>query len=108
MPLIAANRAQDAMGADDNAITLFDARGSHSLGRGPKLEQARDDRLDLAGLGDRFERLAGEEVLHVQAARDRVLGHEVDGRIDRVVVDRSREQRRQVAADERLGLHVVA
>jgi len=41
VPLIAANLAQAAMGADDNAITLFDARGRHSLGRGPKLEQAR-------------------------------------------------------------------
>ena len=41
VPLIAANLAQEALGADDNAITLFDARGRHSLGRGPKLEQAR-------------------------------------------------------------------
>src|SRR5258706_1232026 len=41
VPLIAANLAQDALGADDNAITLFDARGRHPLGRGPKLEQAR-------------------------------------------------------------------
>ncbi len=41
VPLIAANRAQDALGADDNAITLYDARGSRSLGRGPKLELAR-------------------------------------------------------------------
>ncbi len=41
VPLIAANLAQEALGADDNAITLFDARGKHSLGRGPKLEQAR-------------------------------------------------------------------
>jgi len=41
VPLIAANRAQDALGADDNAITLYDARGKHPLGRAPKLEQAR-------------------------------------------------------------------
>jgi phosphopantothenoylcysteine decarboxylase/phosphopantothenate--cysteine ligase len=41
VPLIAANLAQEALGADDNAITLFDARGSHSLGRGPKIELAR-------------------------------------------------------------------
>ncbi len=41
VPLIAANLAQAAMGADDNSITLFDARGRHPLGRGPKLEQAR-------------------------------------------------------------------
>ena len=30
-----------SLGAYDNAITLFDARGRHSLGHGPKLEQAR-------------------------------------------------------------------
>ncbi|MBM3368184.1 MAG: bifunctional phosphopantothenoylcysteine decarboxylase/phosphopantothenate--cysteine ligase CoaBC [Betaproteobacteria bacterium] len=41
VPLIAANLAQAAMGADDNALTLFDAKGRHPLGRGPKLEQAR-------------------------------------------------------------------
>jgi phosphopantothenoylcysteine decarboxylase / phosphopantothenate---cysteine ligase len=41
LPLIAANIAQDAMGRDDNAITLYDANGEHPLGRGPKLELAR-------------------------------------------------------------------
>ena len=41
IPLIAANLAQKALGADDNAITLFDRKGAHSLGRGPKLELAR-------------------------------------------------------------------
>jgi phosphopantothenoylcysteine decarboxylase/phosphopantothenate--cysteine ligase len=41
VPLIAANLAQSAMGADDNALTLYDDRGRHPLGRGPKLEQAR-------------------------------------------------------------------
>jgi phosphopantothenoylcysteine decarboxylase/phosphopantothenate--cysteine ligase len=41
VPLIAANLAQDALGADDNAIKLYDARGEHDLGRGPKLELAR-------------------------------------------------------------------
>ncbi len=41
VPLIAANLARAAMGADDNSITLFDAKGRHPLGRGPKLEQAR-------------------------------------------------------------------
>ena len=50
VPLIAANRAQDALGADDNAITLFDARGRHSLGRGPKLEQARKLVAHVAGM----------------------------------------------------------
>jgi len=41
LPLIAANLAQDALGADENAIKLYDARGEHDLGRGPKLELAR-------------------------------------------------------------------
>jgi len=41
VPLIAANLAPEALGADDNAITLFDARGRHPLGRGPKIELAR-------------------------------------------------------------------
>jgi phosphopantothenoylcysteine decarboxylase/phosphopantothenate--cysteine ligase len=41
LPLIAANIAQDTMGRDDNAITLYDAKGEHPLGHGPKLELAR-------------------------------------------------------------------
>ena len=41
VPLMAANLAQDALGSDENAITLYDERGEHALGRGPKLELAR-------------------------------------------------------------------
>lgn len=41
IPLLAANLAQKALGADENAITLYDDRGAHALGRGPKLDQAR-------------------------------------------------------------------
>jgi len=41
VPLLAANIAQSALGAEENAITLYDDRGGHSLGRGPKLDQAR-------------------------------------------------------------------
>jgi phosphopantothenoylcysteine decarboxylase/phosphopantothenate--cysteine ligase len=41
VPLIAANLAAQAIGSDDNAIRLFDERGSHDLGRGPKIELAR-------------------------------------------------------------------
>jgi phosphopantothenoylcysteine decarboxylase/phosphopantothenate--cysteine ligase len=41
LPLIAGNLAQDALGRDDSAITLYDARGEHPLGRGPKLDLAR-------------------------------------------------------------------
>jgi phosphopantothenoylcysteine decarboxylase / phosphopantothenate---cysteine ligase len=41
IPLIAANLAQDALGAEQNAIRLYDQRGAHDLGRGPKIELAR-------------------------------------------------------------------
>ncbi|HVJ23881.1 MAG TPA: bifunctional phosphopantothenoylcysteine decarboxylase/phosphopantothenate--cysteine ligase CoaBC [Burkholderiales bacterium] len=41
LPLIAGNLAQEAIGRDDSAITLYDANGEHRLGRGPKLELAR-------------------------------------------------------------------
>ncbi len=50
VPLIAANLAQSALGADDNAITLYDARGSTSLGHGPKLDQARKLLAHVAGM----------------------------------------------------------
>jgi phosphopantothenoylcysteine decarboxylase / phosphopantothenate---cysteine ligase len=41
LPLIVGNLAQEAMGRDDSAITLYDADGEHALGRGPKLDLAR-------------------------------------------------------------------
>ena len=41
IPLLAANLVQEALGSDDNAITLFDDKGEHPLGRGPKIELAR-------------------------------------------------------------------
>jgi phosphopantothenoylcysteine decarboxylase/phosphopantothenate--cysteine ligase len=41
VPLLAANLAQQALGADDNAIRLYDDRGTHDLGHGPKIELAR-------------------------------------------------------------------
>jgi len=56
VPLIAANLAQEALGADENAITLFDARGKHSLGRGPKLEQARKLLAHVAGMLQKAKR----------------------------------------------------
>jgi phosphopantothenoylcysteine decarboxylase/phosphopantothenate--cysteine ligase len=49
LPLIAANLARDALGSDDNAIRLYDARGEHDLGRGPKLELARKLIAHVAG-----------------------------------------------------------
>ena len=42
IPLLAANLAQQAFGADDNALTLFDDHGEHVLPRAPKVRLARD------------------------------------------------------------------
>jgi phosphopantothenoylcysteine decarboxylase / phosphopantothenate---cysteine ligase len=50
LPLIAANLAQDAIGADDNAIVLYDERGEHPLGRGPKIDLARKLLDHVAGM----------------------------------------------------------
>lgn len=50
IPLLAANLAQEAIGADENAIKLFDERGEHDLGRGPKLELARKLVAHIAGV----------------------------------------------------------
>ena len=41
LPLIVGNLAQEALGREDSAITLYDADGEHALGRGPKLDLAR-------------------------------------------------------------------
>ena len=41
VPLLAANLAQKAIGADDNEITLFDDEGAHALPRAPKDVVAR-------------------------------------------------------------------
>jgi phosphopantothenoylcysteine decarboxylase / phosphopantothenate---cysteine ligase len=49
LPLIAGNLAQEALGREDSAITLFDAHGEHPLGRGPKLELARKLVAHVAG-----------------------------------------------------------
>ena len=51
VPLIVANRAQDAFGSDDNEVTLFDAAGAHPLPRMDKLTLAR--RL-VAEIADRL------------------------------------------------------
>jgi phosphopantothenoylcysteine decarboxylase/phosphopantothenate--cysteine ligase len=50
VPLIAANLAQEALGADENSITLYDERGEHPLGRGAKLELARKLLEHVAGM----------------------------------------------------------
>ncbi|HVJ10988.1 MAG TPA: bifunctional phosphopantothenoylcysteine decarboxylase/phosphopantothenate--cysteine ligase CoaBC [Burkholderiales bacterium] len=41
LPLIAGNLAQEAIGRDDSAITLYDANGEHRVAPGPKIELAR-------------------------------------------------------------------
>jgi phosphopantothenoylcysteine decarboxylase/phosphopantothenate--cysteine ligase len=41
VPLIVANRAQDAFGSDDNEVSLFDDAGVHPLPRMGKLVLAR-------------------------------------------------------------------
>lgn len=41
VPLLVANRAQDALGSDSNAVTLIDDRGRHRLESAPKLDIAR-------------------------------------------------------------------
>jgi phosphopantothenoylcysteine decarboxylase / phosphopantothenate---cysteine ligase len=48
LPLIVANRAQDAMGAADNAVTLIDDAGEHDLPRSPKAVIARQIVLHVA------------------------------------------------------------
>ena len=50
IPLIAANLATEALGKDENSITLYDERGEHPLGRGPKLELARKLLEHVAGM----------------------------------------------------------
>jgi phosphopantothenoylcysteine decarboxylase / phosphopantothenate---cysteine ligase len=50
LPLIAANLAQEAIGSDENAIVLYDERGEHPLGRGPKIELARKLVEHVAGM----------------------------------------------------------
>jgi phosphopantothenoylcysteine decarboxylase/phosphopantothenate--cysteine ligase len=41
LPLLAANLAQEAIGAEDAELVLFDNAGRHPLPRAPKIEQAR-------------------------------------------------------------------
>jgi phosphopantothenoylcysteine decarboxylase/phosphopantothenate--cysteine ligase len=61
IPLLAANLAQNALGAEDNDITLFDDAGEHPLGHGPKLQLARELVAHIAGM------LAGEKRARAKA-----------------------------------------
>jgi len=50
LPLLAANIAQEAIGADESELILFDDAGRHPLPRAPKLEQARALVKHIAGM----------------------------------------------------------
>lgn len=50
VPLFVANRAQDALGSDNNAVTLFDDNGRHPIPAAPKLEVARRIVAHIAGM----------------------------------------------------------
>jgi phosphopantothenoylcysteine decarboxylase/phosphopantothenate--cysteine ligase len=53
VPLLAANLAQHAFGAEDNALTLFDDAGEHELARAPKLDLARGLVAHIASMLER-------------------------------------------------------
>jgi phosphopantothenoylcysteine decarboxylase/phosphopantothenate--cysteine ligase len=57
LPLLVANRAQDAFGRDDNEVTLLDDAGAHPL-----------PRMDKLALG---RRLVGEIARRLEAGRTR-------------------------------------
>ena len=58
IPLLAGNLAQQALGADENEIVLYDDSGEHPLGRGSKLEQARKLVVHVASMLARWKRKA--------------------------------------------------
>jgi phosphopantothenoylcysteine decarboxylase/phosphopantothenate--cysteine ligase len=49
VPLLIANRAQDAFGQDENEVTLLDKQGAHPLPRMEKLALARRLVAEIAG-----------------------------------------------------------
>ncbi len=71
VPLLAANLAQEALGAEDNALTLFDERGEHPLGRGPKIEQARKLVAHIAAMLAAGDRPAGRAAAGRRARQPR-------------------------------------
>jgi len=52
VPLLVANRAQDALGSDANEVTLIDDRGRHRLAQAPKLDIARRIVTHMAAMLD--------------------------------------------------------
>ncbi len=53
IPLIVANRAQDALGADENAVTLIDDTGTYPIASEPKKQLARKIVAHIAKLQSR-------------------------------------------------------
>ncbi len=50
LPLIVANLAGEALGSDENSVTLLDENGAHSLARAPKTEVAKLLLTHVAGM----------------------------------------------------------
>ncbi len=50
LPLIVANLAGEALGSDENSVTLLDKNGAHPLERAPKIEVARLLLAHVAGM----------------------------------------------------------
>ena len=50
LPLIVANLAGEALGSDENSVTLLDKNGAHPLERAPKIEIARLLLMHVAGM----------------------------------------------------------
>jgi phosphopantothenoylcysteine decarboxylase/phosphopantothenate--cysteine ligase len=59
LPLLVGNVAQDAIGAEESEIVLYDDAGRHPLPRAPKIEQARALVRHMAAL---FRQVKGEGV----------------------------------------------
>lgn len=59
LPLLAANLAQDAIGSEESALTLFDSEGKYHLPKAPKIEQARRLIKHIASL---YKKLRDSEI----------------------------------------------
>ena len=57
LPLLVANLAQDAIGSDLCALTLFDNSGQHHLPKAPKIEQGRHMIRHIALLYEKIRNL---------------------------------------------------
>ena len=50
LPLLVANLANEALGSDENSVTLLDKNGAHPLARAPKTEVAKLLLMHVAGM----------------------------------------------------------